>query len=46
MQITVPEKGKFILRARLEWPSEMTETEFFKKVSDMPRVKGTLFIPR
>ena len=46
MTITQPEKGKWTLRARLEWPSEITETEFFKKVSAMPHVKGALFIPR
>jgi len=46
MTITQPEKGRWTLRARLEWPSEITETEFFKKVSTMPRVKGALFIPR
>lgn len=40
------ENGKVTLWARLEWPSEITETEFFKKVSEFPRAKGTLFIPR
>lgn len=37
---------KMILWARMEWPSEMTETEFFRKLTTLPRVKGTLFIPR
>jgi len=32
--------------ARLEWPTEITETEFFRKVSTFPRVKGQLFVPR
>lgn len=40
------EKGKVIVWARLEWPSEITETEFFKRVATLPRVKGTLFVPR
>lgn len=37
---------RFTVWARLDWPSEITETEFFQKVSSMPRAKGTLFIPR
>jgi Fic family protein len=43
------EKGqdqRMILWARLEWPSEITETEFFRKISTFPRVKESLFIPR
>jgi cell filamentation protein, protein adenylyltransferase len=44
-----PDKVKgqrMILWARLEWPSEITETEFFRQVSTFPRVKGSVFIPR
>jgi Fic family protein len=37
---------KMMLWARMEWPSEITETEFFRKLSTLPRVKGMLFIPR
>jgi Fic family protein len=37
---------RMFLWARMEWPSEITETEFFRKLSTLPRVKGTLFIPR
>ncbi len=37
---------RMILWARLEWPSEITETEFFRKVSTLPRVKESLLIPR
>jgi hypothetical protein len=37
---------RMILWARLEWPSEITETEFFRKISTFPRVKESLFIPR
>ena len=36
---------RMFLWARMEWPSEITETEFFRKLSTLPRVKGTLFIP-
>ena len=39
-------RNKMMLWARLEWPSEITETEFFQKVSTLPRVKESLFIPR
>ena len=31
-----------LLQARLEWPAEITETEFFRKVSSLPRVKEQL----
>jgi Fic family protein len=41
----IPEVKVFIW-ARLEWPAEMTETEFFRKIATLPRVKGSLFIPR
>jgi len=37
---------KLILWARMEWPTEITETEFFRKVSTLPRVKEQLFVPR
>lgn len=33
-----------ILWVRLEWPTEITETEFFKKVSTMPRAKEHVFV--
>jgi Fic family protein len=48
-ELTGTGKGKeekMILWARMEWPSEMTETQFFRKLSTLPRAKGTLFIPR
>ena len=32
--------------ARLEWPTEVTETEFFKRVSTLPRAKEHVFIGR
>ncbi len=44
-----PEKTKdqkMFLWARLEWPAEITETEFFRKIATFPRVKESLFIPR
>jgi Fic family protein len=44
-----PEKTKdqkTFLWARLEWPAEITETEFFRKIATFPRVKENLFIPR
>ena len=39
-------ESNLILWARLEWPSEITETEFFRKVSNLPRSKENLFILR
>jgi hypothetical protein len=37
---------RYFVWARLEWPSEITETAFFRGLSNLPRAKGTLFIPR
>jgi Fic family protein len=37
---------RYMVWARLDWPSEITETEFFRKLSALPRAKGTLFVPR
>ena len=37
---------KLFFSARLQWPTEITETEFFRRVSEMPRAKGQLFVPR
>jgi Fic family protein len=43
------ESGKnlrIVFSARLQWPTEITETEFFHKVSSLPRAKEQLFVPR
>lgn len=37
---------RYYVWARLEWPSEITETAFFRRLTSLPRAKGTLFIPR
>ncbi|HTC95713.1 MAG TPA: Fic family protein [Terriglobales bacterium] len=39
-------EGKLFLRARLEWPTEITETEFFKRASMLPRAKEHVFVGR
>ena len=31
--------------ARLEWPTEITETEFFKRAKEMPKAKTSEFLP-
>lgn len=36
--------GRFRLSARLEWPTEITETEFFARVKQMPRAKTHRFL--
>lgn len=36
--------GRFRISVRLEWPTEMTETEFFKKLKDLPRAKTLSFL--
>ena len=38
--------GKVMFSARLQWPAEITETEFFRTVSTLPRAKNQLFVPR
>ena len=45
-QIEKSKETRLTFWARLEWPTEITETEFFRKVSTFPRVKGQLFVPR
>jgi Fic family protein len=34
------EDGKLTIRIRLEWPSEITESEFFRQISEMPKRKS------
>lgn len=38
--------GALVLWARMEWPTEITETEFFHKISALPRAKEQLFVLR
>ncbi len=33
-------KGRFVVSVNLDWPSSMTETEFFRKVSELPKSKN------
>ena len=35
-------KDRWTLEARLEWPTEITETEFFNRVKQFPRAKSSL----
>jgi Fic family protein len=35
----LPEESGFLLSINLEWPTEITETEFFKRVKEMPKGK-------
>jgi len=37
------EAKEIYLHARLEWPEEITETEFFERIKRMPRAKTRLF---
>ena len=32
-------KGRFVVSVNLDWPSRMTETEFFRQVSELPKSK-------
>jgi len=39
------EEGKWRVAARLEWPSEITESAFFQKIKEMPKGKTYQFLP-
>ena len=36
---------EYLFRVRLQWPTEITETEFFKLVKEMPKAKTYGFLP-
>lgn len=38
------ESGQYRFSVRLEWPTEITETEFFKRVKTMPKAKTHRFL--
>jgi len=40
----VPHSSNSTLRIRLEWPTEITETEFFKRLEQQPRGKTMAFL--
>lgn len=35
----LPDNAGFLISIRLEWPTRVTETEFFRKVKEMPKAK-------
>jgi hypothetical protein len=35
----LPEAQGFLLSINLDWPTQITETEFFKRVKEMPKGK-------
>jgi Fic family protein len=40
------EKGFFLFSINLDWPTQITETEFFKRVKDMPKGKVYGFLSK
>ena len=38
------ENNQYEFSVRLEWPTEITETEFFKRVKEMPKAKTHGFL--
>ncbi|MEK6664999.1 MAG: Fic family protein [candidate division NC10 bacterium] len=38
------EEGGYRLRVRLEWPTEITETDFFRKARELPKAKTLSFL--
>jgi hypothetical protein len=39
-----PNRSSVILKIRLSWPTEITETEFFRKTREMPKVKNLKYL--
>ena len=37
-------EGRFLVGVRLEWPTEMTETEFFEQLRKLPKAKTHAFL--
>ena len=35
-----PENAGFLLSIRLDWPTKITDAEFFRRVKEMPKVQG------
>ena len=35
----LPDDGGFLMMIRLEWPTEITETEFFRRAKELPKAK-------
>jgi hypothetical protein len=44
IRIDGPKHGPWVIAVRLEWPTEITDTEFFKKIKELPKAK-TLPLP-
>jgi Fic family protein len=40
----LPDKSDFLLSINLEWPTQITETEFFKRVKEMPKAMAHGFL--
>ena len=38
------EKGKYLFSVRLQWPTEITETEFYRRIQQMPKGKTHSFL--
>jgi hypothetical protein len=44
---TLPRRGfysKYRIKARLNWPMEITETRFYEKINKMPQAKTRLLL--
>lgn len=44
IRIQKDSQGQYQFSARLQWPSEITETEFFKRLRDLPKSKNLEFL--
>jgi Fic family protein len=44
IRIVKDEQNRFFLTAKLDWPSKITESEFFAKVKQMPTAKSHSFL--
>jgi Fic family protein len=39
------DSGKIMIGVRLEWPTEITETDFFRRVRELPKARTHPFLP-
>jgi Fic family protein len=43
-EVTVGKRPRFYLQVNLDWPSTITETEFFAKIEQMPKSKTSVYL--
>jgi hypothetical protein len=44
VRVARAEDQRYVVSIRLEWPAEITETDFFRRVKELPKAKTHAFI--